>query len=163
MSEITKGKSTNDKPETPRKDNKTTNEVTELKAIVESLQSKVTTLEKKVGTLETKVEALESTLLVSQNTSDKLSLSKIWEKSQKKNLILNTTIHRHGKVNGTKQNVIAGFRSHQYPSDLYYSRKKNKNRNIRLKPSLTKKRTELLLQNRKNRRWQHPRHTVRLR
>ena len=73
MSKITKGKSTNNKPETPRKDNNTTNEVTELKAIVESLQSKVTTLEKKVGTLENKVEALESTLLVSQNTSDKLS------------------------------------------------------------------------------------------
>ena len=33
-------------------------------------------------------------------------------------------IHRHGKVNGTKQNVIARFRSHQYPSDLYYARKK---------------------------------------
>ena len=73
MSKITKGKSTNNKPETPRKDNNTTNEVTELKAIVESLQSKVTTLEKKVGTLENKVEVLESTLLVSQNTSDNLS------------------------------------------------------------------------------------------
>ena len=53
-------------------------------------------------------------------------------------------IHRHGKVNGTKQNVIVRFRSHQYPSDLYYARKKIKNRNIRLKPLLTKKRTELL-------------------
>ena len=53
-------------------------------------------------------------------------------------------IHRHGKVNGTKQNVIVRFRSHQYPSDLYYARKKIKNRNIRLKPSLTKKRTEFL-------------------
>ena len=42
MSKITKGKSTNNKPETPRKDNNTTNEVTELKAIVESLQSRVT-------------------------------------------------------------------------------------------------------------------------
>ena len=37
MSKITKGKSTNNKPETPRKDNNTTNEVTKLKAIVESL------------------------------------------------------------------------------------------------------------------------------
>ena len=53
-------------------------------------------------------------------------------------------IHRHGKVNGTTQNVIVRFRSHQYPSDLYYARKKIKNRNIRLKLSLTKKRTELL-------------------
>ena len=34
-------------------------------------------------------------------------------------------IHRHGKVNGTTQNVIVRFRSHQYPSDLYYARKKN--------------------------------------
>ena len=51
MSKITKGKCTNNKPETPRKDNNTTNEVTELKAIVELLQSKVTTLEKKVGNL----------------------------------------------------------------------------------------------------------------
>ena len=53
-------------------------------------------------------------------------------------------IHRYGKVNGTKQNVIVRFRSHQYPSDLYYAWKKIKNRNERLKPSLTKKRTELL-------------------
>ena len=41
-------KSTNNKPETLRKDNNTTNEITKLKAIVESLQSKVTALEKKV-------------------------------------------------------------------------------------------------------------------
>ena len=53
-------------------------------------------------------------------------------------------VHRHGTVNGTKQNVIVRFRSRQYPSDLYYARKKIKNRNIRLKPLLTKKRTELL-------------------
>ena len=53
-------------------------------------------------------------------------------------------IHRHGKVNGTKQNVIVRFRSHQYPSDLYYAREKIRNRNIRLKPSLANKRMELL-------------------
>ena len=53
-------------------------------------------------------------------------------------------IHRHRKVNGTKQNVIVRFRSHQYPSDVCYARKKIKNRNIRLKTSLTKKRRELL-------------------
>ena len=35
MSEIIKGKSTNNKRETPRKENNTTNEVTELKAKVE--------------------------------------------------------------------------------------------------------------------------------
>ena len=52
MSKITEGKSTNNKPETPRKDENITNKVTELKVIVESLQSKVTALEKKVGTLE---------------------------------------------------------------------------------------------------------------
>ena len=40
MSKITKGKSTNNKPETPRKDENITNKVTELKVIVESLQSK---------------------------------------------------------------------------------------------------------------------------
>ena len=54
MSKITKGKSANNKPETPKKDNNTTNEVTELKAIVESLQSKVTTLEKKLEPWRTK-------------------------------------------------------------------------------------------------------------
>ena len=53
-------------------------------------------------------------------------------------------IQRHGKVNGTKQNLIVRFRSHQYPSDLYYAGKKIKNRNVRLKPSLTKKRPEVL-------------------
>ena len=53
-------------------------------------------------------------------------------------------IHRHRKVNGTKQNVIVRFRSHQRPSDLYKARKKIKNHNIRLKPPLKKKRTELL-------------------
>ena len=47
MSKITKDQSANNKPETPRNDNNTTNEVTELKAIVESLKSRVTTLEKK--------------------------------------------------------------------------------------------------------------------
>ena len=54
MSKITKGKNTNNKPETPRKDNNTTNEVTELKAIVESLQSKVTNMEEKVEPWRTK-------------------------------------------------------------------------------------------------------------
>ena len=136
------------------------------------------------------MEALESTLLVSRNTSDKLSeelnkqsveldqlhqyswrnciivsgipvkrnetcddLNHSFEKNVIKDIRENSKeefdfeydkIHRHGKVNGTKQNVIVRFRSHQYPSDLYYARKKIKNRNIRLKPSLTKKRTELL-------------------
>ena len=76
----------------------------------------------------------------------KKTLSKIWEKTQKKKKFdfEYDKTHRHGKVNGTKQNVKVKFRSHQYPSDLYYARKKNKNRNIRSKPSLTKKRTELL-------------------
>ena len=129
-------KITNNKPGTPRKGN-TTNKVTELKAIVESLQSKVTTLGKKVGTLENKVEALESTLLASQNTSDKLSeeLSEIpvkrtetckdlkhsFEKNVIKDMEQNSKeefdfeydkIHRHRKVNSTKQNVIVRFRLH---------------------------------------------------
>ena len=117
------------------------------------------------------MEALESTLLVSQNTSDKLSeelhrqsaepdrlhqysqrnciiVSGIPVKKNKtcedlqrsfqKNLIKDVgenskeefdfeydKIHRHGKVNDIKQNVIVRFRSNQYPSDLYYARKKN--------------------------------------
>ena len=54
MSKITKGKSASNKPETSRKDNNTTNEVTKLKAILESLQSKVTTLEKKLEPWRTK-------------------------------------------------------------------------------------------------------------
>ena len=53
-------------------------------------------------------------------------------------------IHRHGKVNGTKQNIIVRFRSHQYPLDYIMHGKKIKNHDLRLKPSLTKKRTELL-------------------
>ena len=190
MSKITKGKSTNNKPETPRKDSNTINEVADLKAIVESLQSKMTTLGKKVGTLENKVEALGSTLLLSQNTSDKLSeelckqyaeldrlhqysptelyycirnfrekketcrdLKRSFEKNIVKDMGENSKeefdfeydkIYRHGKVNGTKQNVTVRFRLHQYPWDLYYTRKKIKNPNRRLKPSLAKKRTELL-------------------
>ena len=54
MSKITKGKSTNNKPETPRKDSNTINEVADLKAIVESLQSKMTTLGKKLEPWRTK-------------------------------------------------------------------------------------------------------------
>ena len=99
MSKITKDKSTNNKPETPRKDNNTTNEVTELKAIVESLQSRVTTLEKKVGTLENKVEDFDFEY-------DK--------------------IHRHRKANGSKQNIIVRFRPYQYPLDYTMHRKKLK-------------------------------------
>ena len=135
------------------------------------------------------MKALESTLLVSQNTSDKLSeelddqsaeLDRLHQYSRRNCIIVSgipvkkwnmwrpevlfwkkryqrygrklkrriwfwiRQFHKHGKVNGTKQNVIVRFRSHQYPSDLYYARKKIKNRNIRLKPSLTKKRTEFL-------------------
>ena len=56
MSKITKGNSTNNKPETPRKDKNTTKEVNELKTIVESLQSKVATLEKKLELWRTKLK-----------------------------------------------------------------------------------------------------------
>ena len=35
-------------------------------------------------------------------------------------------IHRHGKVNGTKQNIIVRFRSHQYPLDYIMHGKKLK-------------------------------------
>ena len=54
MSKITKGNSTNNKPETPRKGKNTTKEVNELKTIVESLQSKVAALEKKLESWRTK-------------------------------------------------------------------------------------------------------------
>ena len=56
MSKITKGNSTNNKPETPRKDKNTTKEVNELKTIVESLQSKVATLEKRLELWRTKLK-----------------------------------------------------------------------------------------------------------
>ena len=56
MSKITKGNSTNNKPETPRKDKNTTKEVNELKTIVESLQPKVATLEKKLELWRTKLK-----------------------------------------------------------------------------------------------------------
>ena len=53
-------------------------------------------------------------------------------------------VHRIGAADGDKQNVIVRFRSHQFPSELYYGRKKIKNKKIGLKLSLTKKRTALL-------------------
>ena len=53
-------------------------------------------------------------------------------------------IHRVGKADGRKQNLIIRFRSHQFPSDVYHDRKRIKNKNIKIKPSLTKKRTTLL-------------------
>ena len=36
-------------------------------------------------------------------------------------------VHRIGAADGDKQNVIVRFRSHQFPSELYYARKKTKN------------------------------------
>ena len=53
-------------------------------------------------------------------------------------------IHRIGAADGDKQKIIARFRSHQFPSELYYARKKIKNKKIGLKLSLTKKRTTRL-------------------
>ena len=53
-------------------------------------------------------------------------------------------IHRVGKIDGNEQNVIVRFRSHQFPAELYYNRKRIKNKRIKLKPSLTETRTELL-------------------
>ena len=43
-----------------------------------------------------------------------------------------------------KKNVMVLFRSYQFPSELYYERKKIKNKKIGLKPSLKKKRKALL-------------------
>ena len=63
-------------------------------------------------------------------------------------------VHRIGAADGDKQNVIVRFRSHQFPSELYYARKKIKNEKIGLKPSLTKTRTALLRNiTEKNRNW----------
>ena len=53
-------------------------------------------------------------------------------------------VYRIGAADDDKQNVIVRFRSHQFPSELYYARKKIKNEKIGLKPSLTKTRTALL-------------------
>ena len=53
-------------------------------------------------------------------------------------------VPRIGAADGDKQNVIVRFRSHQFPIELYYAQKKIKNKKIRLKPSLTKKKTALL-------------------
>ena len=52
-------------------------------------------------------------------------------------------VHRIGAADG-KKNVMVRFRSHQFPSELYYERKTIKNKKIGLKLSLTKNRTALL-------------------
>ena len=51
-------------------------------------------------------------------------------------------VHRIGAADSDKQNVVVRFRSHQFPSELYYARKKILK--IGLKPFLTKKRTTIL-------------------
>ena len=38
--------------------------------------------------------------------------------------------HRIGAVDGDKQNVLVRFRSHQFPSELYYPRKKLKTKKL---------------------------------
>ena len=53
-------------------------------------------------------------------------------------------IHKVGKTDGNEQNVILRFQSHQFPAELYYNRKRMKNKKIKLKPSLTETRTKLL-------------------
>ena len=40
--------------------------------------------------------------------------------------------------------IIVPFHSHQFPVELYYDRKRIKNKRIKLKPSLTETRTKLL-------------------
>ena len=52
-------------------------------------------------------------------------------------------VHRIAAADGDKQNVMVRFRSHQVPSELYYERKKIKNKKIGLKPSLTKKKNSI--------------------
>ena len=51
-------------------------------------------------------------------------------------------IHRVGKTDGNEQNVIVCFHSHQFPAELYYNRKRIKNKKIKLKRSLTETRTK---------------------
>ena len=46
-------------------------------------------------------------------------------------------VHRIGAADSDKQNLVVRFRSHQFPSELYYARKKILK--IGLKPFLTKK------------------------
>ena len=53
-------------------------------------------------------------------------------------------IHRVGKIDGNEQNIIVCLRSHQFLAELYYNRKRIKNKRIKLKPSLTETRTKLL-------------------
>ena len=52
-------------------------------------------------------------------------------------------VHRIGAADG-KKNVMVRFRSHQFPSELYYERKTIKNKKIGLKLSLTKKKEQHL-------------------
>ena len=58
-------------------------------------------------------------------------------------------VHRIEAADGDKQNVIVRFRSRQFPSELYYTRKKIKNKKIGLKPSLTKKEQHFFVISRK--------------
>ena len=53
---------------------------------------------------------------------EKIVIKDMGEKSKEQFGFQFDKIHRHGKVNGTKQNVIGRFRSRRYPSDIYYAR-----------------------------------------
>ena len=48
-------------------------------------------------------------------------------------------VHRIEAAHGDKQNFIVRFRSHQFPSELYYARKKIKNKKIGFKTLFDKK------------------------
>ena len=53
-------------------------------------------------------------------------------------------IHRVCPRIDNKQNIIVRFKSHNFPSTIYYNRKKIKNNTVKIKPSLTKQQTKLL-------------------
>ena len=52
--------------------------------------------------------------------------------------------HRIGPVDGNSQKTIVKFRSHGFQSKLYKIRKNGKNKMIKVRPSLTKRREDLL-------------------
>ena len=139
-------KSAAKQPESPKIETKTKsyNEISELKKLVEVHQGRISSLENEVGTLENKVEvdhmhqySRRNCLIVSgipikhgESTAD---LKRVIEKNVLKDVGVSKEffdyefdkVHRIGAADGDKQNIIVRFRSHQFPSELYYARKKN--------------------------------------
>ena len=53
-------------------------------------------------------------------------------------------VHRHGPRRFNRHNVIARFRSHQLPADIFSNKRRIRNEFMKIKPSLTRRRSELL-------------------